>query len=168
MDQNKLKLSAPWYIYVRELRVLFGKDPGINIVFDEDNLEVKLYVEDPEKAEAISQLLPCEQIFGAVSLKISVVPGNNLTGAGRAALYSTAFKGNPIFSHCSEFQGLYNQPITHVVFKKEIAQYFSDDLGTEQGITSVLYQDVARDLIGLDGVCFSTEVEPDQVIRLEK
>ena len=168
MDQNKLKLSAPWYIYVRELRVLFGKDPGINIVFDEDNLEVKLYVEDPEKAEAISQLLPCEKIFGAVSLKITVVPGNNLAGISRATLFSTAFKGNPIYSHCSEFQGLYNQPITHVVFKKEVAQYYSDDLGTEQGITSVLYQDVARDLIGLDGVYFSTEVERDQVVRLEK
>ena len=165
---KKLNLSAPWYIYVRELRALFGQDPEINIVFDEDNLEVKLYVEDEDKADAISILLPAVKTFGAVALKITVIPANKENLKGPKTLYDTAFKGNPVYAHSTEFQGLYNQPITYVVFKKEVVQYYSDDLGDENGVTSTLYQDIAKDVINKDGVYFCTDVvDKNEVIKLD-
>jgi hypothetical protein len=165
---KKLKLSAPWYIYVRELRALFGQDPEINIVFDEDNLEVKFYVEDEDKADALSILLPAEKIFGAIAMRITIIPANKEKLKGTKALYDAAFKGNPVYDHSTEFQGLYNQPITYVTFKKEVVQYFSDDLGDENGVTSTLYQDIAKDVIDKDGVYFCTDVvDKSEVIKLD-
>ena len=167
MDK-KLVLSAPWYIYIREIKALFEKDPEIKIVFDEDNLEVKLYVDNPAKADALTQILAPEKIFGSISVKVTVIPANKLK-MGNGTLYAAAFEGNPIFSHSSEFQGLYNQPITYVVFKKEVVQYFSDNLSDEHGITSTLYQDIAKDVIAKDGIYFCTDVDNESaIIKLEK
>ena len=44
----KLKLSAPWIIFYREIEAMFQGDPEVRVVFDEDNLTVKLYVDDGE------------------------------------------------------------------------------------------------------------------------
>ena len=57
----KLGLSSPWMIYYREVEALFQMDPGVRVIFDDDNRELKLYVEDGEKAYALSQLLPTEK-----------------------------------------------------------------------------------------------------------
>ena len=169
MDKKlTISLSAPWYIYVREIKALFEKDPEIKIVFDEDNLEVKLYVDNPTKADALTQILAPKKSFGSIFVKVTVIPANKLK-MNNGALYTAAFEGNPIFSHSSEFQGLYNQPITYVVFKKEVVQYFSDNLSDEHGITSTLYQDIAKDVIAKDGIYFCTDVDNESaIIKLEK
>lgn len=157
-SNRKVKLSAPWVTYAREINEMFGRDPQIKVEYDEDNVEVKLYVENPDKAEAITQLLPVEKFFGGVSLKITVIPANNFNSAAKS-LFDRAFDGNPVFAHTSEFQGLYNQPVTYVVFKKAVVQYFSDNLGDEHGLTSTLYQDIAKDLFEVNGVCYCTDIE---------
>ena len=155
---KKLKLSSPWVTYAREIHEMFGRDPQIKVEYDEDNVEVKLYVDNADKADAISQILPAEKFFGGVSLKITVIPSNGLNSPAKS-LFDRAFDGNPVFAHTSEFQGLYNQPVTYVVFKKYVVQYFSDNLGDEHGLTSTLYQDIARDLFEVNGTCYCTDTE---------
>ena len=155
---KKLKMSSPWVTYAREIHEMFGYDPEIRVEYLEDKLEVRLYVENSDKADAIAQLLPPEKYFGGVSLKITVIPANRL-GSQAKTLFDRAFSGNPVFAHTTEFQGLYNQPMTYVVFKKRVVQYFSDNLGDEHALTSTLYQNIAQDLFDTSGVYYCTDIE---------
>ncbi len=78
MTDIRMKLAPPWVTYVNELTVLFGCDDQINIVYDNDKREVKLYIEDAQKAAAIDYLLPDVVTYGNVSLDVIVCPANGM------------------------------------------------------------------------------------------
>ena len=164
MAKNTVGMSAPWVTYAREIHAMFDPDPEIRVEYDEDNLEVKLYVNNQDKADAISELLPTEKIFGAISLKITVIPSNNLA-ATKKTLFDRAFSGNPVYSHSTDSQGLHSCPMTYVVFAKEVVQYYTDNLGDENGITSTLYQNIAEDLFNVDGAFYCTDVDKNKLSK---
>lgn len=155
----KLKLSSPWAKYVAALKAMFGEDPDITIEVDEDNFTVKLFVDDAEKADAIARLLPESKQFGCVTLKITVVPPN-LEEESKADLFAKAFEGNPAFERVRTVTGVMSNPMTFVVFAKEVVQYYIDNLGDLYGNRSTLYQELAKELFGaIDGVFYCTEVK---------
>lgn len=152
-----LKLSAPWVIYFRELKALFGDDPAINVTYDEDNMIIKLFVVGASKADAIAQLLPTEKTFGNVTVKIAVIPANAL-GESKMTLFQKAFDGNPAVSYLQSIPGLYNNELHYVVFEPEVVQYYNDSLGDINCIESTLYQDIAKRVFGeQDGIFFCTD-----------
>ena len=162
----KLGLSSPWMIYYREVEALFQMDPGVRVIFDDDNRELKLYVEDGEKAYALSQLLPTEKRFGRVNLKISVIPANgSFVNRGKDPLVKLALDGNNAVSFIKTITGFLANDITFIVFKKEVVQYYTDNIGDYHGLHSTLYQDLAKDLFGEpDGIFFCTDnVDPDNL-----
>lgn len=163
MDK-KLALSAPWVTFAREISALFDDDPAIHVEYDEDNVEVKLYVEGVEKADAISQLLPVEKAFGGVTLKITVIPANEkVTTPKYTELFRKAFKDNPVFENAVSVEGIFSNPITYVIFRKRVVQYYNDDLGDINGICSTLYQNIAKNIFAdsVQGVNYCTDtVDP--------
>lgn len=151
----KFNLSSPWFIYYREINALFEKDFGVRVVFNEEGPEVKLYVDDPEKAEALRELLPSEKEFGDVYLLITVVPSNE--AKNNAVLFRKAFEGNEAVSFIHTTNNIFSSDLTYVVFKKEVVQYFTDDLSSINGVHSTLYQDIAKDVFDEhEGVFFCT------------
>ena len=54
----KLQLVSPWINFYHEVNALFRYDRDVTVIFDEEETEVKLYVNGGEKAEALSELLP--------------------------------------------------------------------------------------------------------------
>lgn len=159
-----MKLSAPWYFYYRELKVLFGEDPEVKVVLDEGEMEVKLYVSNDRKADALQQLLPAKKDFGNVTLKVTVVPAND-GQTGMTKLFEDAFLGNPVLSdlvHLDTPMGSFD----YAIFRKEVVQFFNDDLSDINGNCSTLYQDIARDVFDEDtGVFFCTEVTDRNLIK---
>lgn len=159
-----MKLSAPWYNFYREVDALFAKDPEVKVVFDEEACEIKLYVENGRKADALMQLLPEEKVFGNITLKITVIPANACNGSKLDAIQE-AFLGNPALEYvwqASTPLGNYN----YVVFKNEVVQYFNDDLSDIHGNRSTLYQEIAKDVFGENtGLFFCTEAGNE---KLEK
>ena len=156
MDK-KLKLSSPWMSYYHKLQAMFKDDPEIKLDFDEDNIEVKMYVDNEDKADALQKLLPAEKVFGSVVMRITVVPAN--VGESKAHLFETAFSGNPAFSFIISVEDVFTNPVNYVVFKKEVVQYFNDNLGDYHGNCSTLYQDIALEIFGdMDGIFFCTDV----------
>lgn len=154
--ETNTKLSAPWITYYHEIEALFKNDPSVTTEFDEGDNVVKLYVEDEEKADALTELLPAEKTFGNVTLNVKVIPTNRL-GATKASLFRKAFEGNAAFAFTQTFTGILSNPLTYVVFKKEVVQFWNDDLGDLNGLESTLYEDIARNVFGdVDGVCFCT------------
>ena len=156
---DKLKLSAPWVIYYRKLFALFGRDPDISINLIEEEPEVKLYVDNSAKAEALVKLLPTSVEFGNVTLKVTVVPSNGEDW--KAEAIATAFEGNPILNEIYTVETpVLSNPICYVCFAKEVVQFFTDDLSDAHGIRSTLYQNLADEVLGsLDGIYFCTETE---------
>ena len=151
----KPTIAPPWIQYVNKLIALFGEDPDIDISYDNDSHLVMLKVNNQAKADAIDHLLPAAKQFGNVTLVISVVPSN--TSDTKADLYNIAFDGNPAFSYVKHVDGVFTNPITYVVFNKEVVQYYNDDLGDVNGNCTTLYQDIAKDLFDDEGVYFCTD-----------
>jgi len=160
MFNENLSLSAPWEVYYRQVDALFGVDPEVNVEFDDDNLILKVYVDNASKAEAIAQLLPMTKQFGNVEVLINVIPAN--LDNWKASIVKKAFEGNPavVDIQTIEFDELSN-PMCFVSFKKEVVQYYSDNAGDLHGLTSTLYQDIAKELIPSDGIYYCTDNEVD-------
>lgn len=157
-----LKLSSPWVVYYRKLNAFFTYDNEVNVVFDEEILSIKIYVNNDKKAVALSQLLPTEKKFGNVTLHITIIPANNalsLSDGIKETLYADAFEGNPVLSYTRTFKGLYNNDMTYIVFKNEVVQFYTDDLGDINGLESTLYELIAEDVFEkIDGVYYCTDV----------
>ncbi len=151
-----MKLSAPWVNFYRELEALFAQDPEVRVVYEEETNEVKLFVENARKADALAQLLPAEKAFGNVTLKIAVIPAND-EGVSKAELIAEAFDGNPALSYIQHVDAVIGS-FDYAVFENKVVQYFNDDLSDLNGLKSTLYQDIAKDVFGEDaGVFFCTE-----------
>ena len=154
----RLRLSPEWDMYYRKLSALFDRDEEVRIVYDEANVNIKLYVDNANKADALAQLLPIEKKFGNVTLTIEVIPCNTTKKAKGETVYHDAFEGNPILSYIKVVEGVFANNITYVVFTKEVIQYFNDSLADIHGICSTLAQDISREVFeGAEGVFFCTD-----------
>jgi len=167
-DYIRLKLSPPWVTFVNEIEAMFGNDHEINIVYDNDEVAIRLYVDNGKKAEAISMLLPEEKWFGNVCLKVSVIPANDKVFEGletinNDSVFSIAFENNPVFAFVKTIRTpILSNDITYVVFKNKVVQFFNDNLNDIHGNCSTLYEIIARDLFEgtvLQGLFYCTDIE---------
>lgn len=154
---KELKLSPPWNTFVSELKALFGEDPDIEIQYEDGDYEVKLYVAGDAKADALAQLIPAERVYGNVVLKVTIVPANK-NGIDEASLIEAAFKGNPVLKEMLRLKTPFGE-YDYAVFRKQVVQFFNDDMTDPHGNKSTLYEDIAKDVFGDTGVFFCTDTE---------
>lgn len=156
----KLKMLSPWMVFYREIDAMFKRDPEVQVVYDEDAQVIKLFVDNTSKADALSQILPGEKEFGNVTLQIIVIPSNNLLQSSPDDLFRRAFLYNDAVWGVETTKDIPGFPcLTYVIFAKEVVQYFTDNLGDYYGITSTLYQDIAKDIfVNTEDVHFCTDV----------
>ena len=154
----KLGLQSPWQIYYTEMNELFRREKEISVIFDEEEFELKLYVDNRQKAEILGKILPSEVDLGR-KLPIIIVPSNNAPiFEDVGSDWKILFQDNDAVSYIHEvnvagFRAVY------VVFENRVVQYFTDNLGDINGYTSTLYQDIAQKIIKPPaGVFFCTDV----------
>lgn len=155
-----IKKSAPWVTYYREVDALFKKDKEVFVVFDEENVELKIYVNNQSKADAIRCLMPLEREFGNVSLKINVIPsdGTQLRGLSTRNILTIAcdaFLNNDAVYGVTDVSAMFD--LVYVVFRKEVVQFFDDNIGDINGNCSTLYEVIARDVFKDIGIKFCTD-----------
>lgn len=165
----KLNLSPPWMVCYRKLSAFFKEDSEVRITYDEIEQEIKLYVDNAEKAVVLEKLLPSEQVFGNVTLYITIVPANKTSFDSVKAGHSTSTKmtdivralvNNKAVTDIKVVDGIMTNKMVYVIFRKEVIQYFTDDIGDYHGICSTLYQDLAKEIFSnIDGVFFCTDNE---------
>lgn len=153
---NTVKLSPPWLTFVNEVKAMFKNDPDIVGMYDDTDNVLRIMVDNPSKADALEKLLPGTVDFGNVKLKIMVIPSNEKEST--IELLKRAFAGNDILKDAVTIETPFG-PRNYVVFKKEIAQFFNDDLQDINGVKSILYADIARDIFTNPGgqVSFCTD-----------
>jgi hypothetical protein len=155
MFDVSLTVSAPWYIHYRKLQAMFREDPQVTVKFDQDNYEVKLYVDDADKAEALGKILRNSIDYGTITLKVTVIPPN-YTNINIRNLYEKALEGN---GAVHDYFTNPNLGKHYVIFKNEVIQYFSDDLSKANSVTSTLYENIAEDIfIDRAEMGYSTEL----------
>lgn len=165
----KLNMSPPWVLYYKKLNALFDGDDDILVIYDEDEMEVKLYCTDEDKSEALSFLLPNTVSFGNVELKVTVIPSNekgadyikgyNITiNSYETAMCVLFNNGN---KHVEDVK-IISTPFgdfTYVIFKKEVIQYFEDNLSDFYGNCSTLCEIIAKEVFkNIEGVFFCTSI----------
>ena len=159
--ENTIKMAPPWVTYANALMAMFEKDPDIKVTYDNENLGVKLYVNGFAKADALTKLLPAEKAFGNVTLKISVVPAND-NPEDMVKLFRDAFFGNEAVADIwtAPMEVTQSNPLTYVIFRKEVVQYYNDDLSDAHGNRNTLYQEIAKEIFeDHQGIFFCTDVE---------
>lgn len=156
-------LNLPYTVwrYFNKLSVMFGKDPDVEIEIervDDITFKVMIYVNDsnrPGKADAFTKMLPSRVDFGIHRLYIDIIP-NNDSRADHEVLIDM-FYGNPIIdSFVTDHSGRH-----YIIFKKDILQYYANDISDVNSLQSVLAEDLARELITDDitNVYFCTASE---------
>ena len=147
MRKNNVDLSAPWITYYEKLYLLFKKDPEVSVAFKQNgdgDKKIEIYVSNNRKAEAISKILPCYVSFGNVIVPIIVLPGN-MEEEEWIYDFMDAFDGNEIIDDIVQDMGL-TRDMNYIVFKKEVAQYYNDNIQSVDGFSSTLYEDIAREI----------------------
>lgn len=159
MNEPNVRLSSPWVEYFNKINAMFKDDPDIKIVYNEDKNAINLYVDGSAKAEALAALLPAEKSFGNVTVTVSVIPSNE--PRTKIGLFRDAFQGNPAFSYSITLDNVFTNPISYVVFRNKVVQFFNDDLSDPHGLESTLYEFIAEELFAEnhDGICFSTDIQ---------
>lgn len=158
-------ISAPWYIYYREVKALFHKDPAVTVDYDDDDKTIKLFVEGDDKAEAIGLLLPKEKVFGNVVVKIQVVSSNEL-GMTTEDIIKRAFEGNKSFKWVKTVKPDGTTiPFTFVTFENAVTQMWIDNLSDINGLKSTLLEDIAKDVLETPAGVYYCTAPGDDIIR---
>ena len=118
-------------------------------------IPLRFFVENPNKANAIREILPEEVSFGNVKLAIHVVPAE--LQKNPTSIINAAFKGNKAVSRILHRTTPLTGDHDYVMFRPDVVQFFNDDLGDPNGNESTLYQEIAREVLQIKGVNFCTE-----------
>lgn len=168
----KVNLVAPWDEYYNEMVAFFAEDPDVTILYDSEVKNIKVLVQDPAEAEALTHLLNSEVDFGGVKLLITVVPANEViseikrcfSNANNEENYTTLYQRslmyNNLYAYTKTIENLMGVNALFIVFKKKVIQYYNDNLGDLNGMKSTLAENIARDIfIPHNGVFFCTDTE---------
>ena len=170
----KLKLVAPWNEYYNKMNAFFAEDPEVTILYDEDEKHIKVLVDNPRKAEALTDLLVSVKDYGGVKLMIEVVPANVISDEVKRCFkiarneenyyteYESALVGNRAFAYTYTVLNVMGFNAVFVVFQKKVIQYYNDNLGDLNGMKSTLAEEIARDIFEVrNGVFFCTDTHDE-------
>lgn len=152
----KLEKSAPWIEMVSKFEKLFEYDAEISIEYDDNSKTLHLYVDNEEKADALTRLLPDSYELGNIALNVIIIYYPN-GEPSRQKLFEKAFEDNPIVGEIMTGRNPITKDDVFVVFTPEIVQYHNDNLFDINGLKTTVYEEIARDVFNVPGVWFNTE-----------
>ena len=141
---DKVAIASPWMTFAREVHALFRHDPEVEVEFDNDAPELKLYVANASKADALGKLVPTERQFGNVTLRITVVPANE--NESEAELFRRAFAGNDAVVDIQTVQDMFGTEVSYVEFAPKVVSFPNDNIGDFNGYSHTLYETIAKEL----------------------
>jgi hypothetical protein len=160
----EVQMQAPWVVYAKKVKALFEYDSDIIVsepieLADEGAYNLEVRVSGDDKAESIAKVLPEDVEFGNIALHIMVIPDND----GKLTMLDhirRAFAGNPALVDVMEVPVVPGGPsMAFALFAPEVVQIECDNAASPYGIVTTTYEDVARDVLNVDGVMIASEIE---------
>ena len=167
---NRISKSPPWYTYVHELYELFRYDDDISFMnmdsFDEKVksgdespvITVTMAISNREKMKALAKIIPSITTFGNVKVCIDLLDASPETT--EEDIYRAAFKHNPIVDQIFSKEGV-GGTNTYVEFSPYVRQFYDDNIASASGYTSMLPEQIARDVLTKMPVFFSSGKVPE-------
>lgn len=155
MDKTMIMgLSSPWFFFHKEVQALFGRDSEVHVKDLADLGEGKfgflILVSNLAKAQAIKAILPQTVPLGNITISITVLGPDeddiNCSEVPVVELYNTAFSGNPIFEQTLS-KSICGMTFNYCIFKKEVIQFWNDDLSDYCGNYNGLATDIAKEVL---------------------
>lgn len=152
---RKLSISAPWYEFQKKVKALFERDPQIIVgdIYEPEGGEVNyafdIEVRNHEKFIALDRVIPGIKEFGNVTLGIVLYDEENVSAADLGIeTYKAIFNGNPIVKDIRDVQDFAGVRHGFVRFDPALSliQYQCDDTSSYDGRSTVLAQDVAKEI----------------------
>jgi hypothetical protein len=145
---ENVALSSPWMTYYKKLVALFGDDPELNVLWNDDTKSITIESTNTFKIMALEKLLNPVVTFGNITVTVSCRVKDGAEES-LSAIFKTAFAGNP------HFKGIIEKKVvamdeTFVLFKNEVIQFFNDDTTDYYGNWNGLSEDIMRDIIKKD------------------
>ena len=168
LKDELVRLSPPWHTYQRKVFALFGRDPEVLVrdlvEVDECNYTLIIISSNQVKAEAISALLGRTVKISGVTITIRIFGPDSFCEVEPpkqirdAQLLEDAFQGNPIFDRIAA-HSFHNIQIVYCIFKKEVLQFWNDDLSSFYGVHSTLAEILAYEILKNVKVQFCTSIK---------
>lgn len=168
---DRISKSPPWYTYVHELYELFRYDDDISFMnmnsFDEKVkskdespvITVTMAISNREKMKALAKIIPSITTFGNVKVCIDLLDASpEIT---EADIYKAAFKNNPIVERIFSEEGM-GGTNTYIEFAPYVRQFYDDNIASASGYTSMLPEQIARDVLTKMPAFFSSGRMPEE------
>jgi hypothetical protein len=140
------RLSPPWEIHTRKVRELFREDEAVDaVVYDPDEQTIKVFVQGNDKAESLQRIIRDRLAFGNVNVTVTVIPSNK--EPDETEDYRRAFESNPLFTGVLRGETPSGDEVGFAVFEPEVAQFFSDDISSPFGLTTMTVEQLAKDVL---------------------
>jgi hypothetical protein len=152
------KLSPPWWTVQKKIKAMFKDDPDIEIKSvskggDASGVTYTIYLDTPDAAKAIAleKILKTEYNFGNIKLKVivRVTNANNKTVLPAESIYDNyldALATTPAVVDIRHVADMFGTKWIVIDFKKEVVQFWNDDLTDYYGNWNGLYTDIATDI----------------------
>lgn len=167
MGKKNESLSPPWDIYVSKVKALFKGDKEVVLKYDEDERTLNMFVSSFVKAEALNKIMPKNVSFGNVSLIINIItPDDEISDI--ADTFRAAFKDNPNVTDIVSIKDPFDNYINYMIFKKEVVQFYDDDISDIYGLCSTLNEDIAREVFSefKSDIRFCTDIKNPTAVKM--
>ena len=169
MTKRNLKLSPPWEEIHSMLQAFFASDSDIAVdaeISDAYVLGIACYNE--KKFNALNEVLRKRYEFGGVTLEIDVYLPTDIkrgdepsdVSYDNAKNIKAALEGNELFDKIV-MRNIMSSKVSFCLFKKEVVQFYNDDLTDLYGYASMLAEDIARIIFNTEDINFCTDVEQE-------
>jgi len=163
MSDNKLRLSPPWHTFFSMIKHAIGRDRCVNVLEMEQQSDIlfiiPIEVKNREKAHALATVLTSSVSFGNIEVCIhvlhcdAVVRPNHLP-QDRCCLIRT-FKralGSNYYFRSIEFKEVFDTTFVYPIFRREVLQFFNDDLSDYysnfNGAVANVFADILKPQVG--------------------
>lgn len=159
-SKKNVKLSPPWTTVEKKIRALFNGDEDITIKpikrLADGNLELSLEGPDACKMIALSSIMKTKYNFGNFNLNLvfRTTDGKEVGPIevdewfdDLYGVYEDAFCSTATVIDIKDVQDRTGAENVVISFKKEVVQFFNDDLTDFYGNWNGLYTDIAKELL---------------------
>lgn len=158
--KTNVAIQSPWVTAYNQIKSLFERDPELlisSMVENDGTYEFTISSSNRVKIEAIQSLLKEEYVFGNVTMKVNFSVENE----DILQVVKNAFLGNDILKDTQVGGNPLTGEQNFALFKKEVIQFYNDNLLDYYGNKSTLAEDIAREVFNervLKEVHFCTDI----------
>ena len=176
-DEKSVRLSPPQYTYFKFLKYSIGNDPCVDVLDIEEvaggNYLIPIHVKSLEKARALATILNLHKNYGNINICIEiyycnrvVAPIENIENINSLLrIIKQALNTNCYFEFVKAAEVIPGYNSIFPVFKKEVIQFFNDDLSdlyaNFNGVAADVFREVMKSPINGFFINPSTAIEDD-------